>query len=133
MKKLTLYLTIMLLTAIMMSIAGSLTEWENLYIFVLPVIVSAITVFFWAKSLKLKRLLSAPLSFSIGLLLFLIAHGVLFWSVFVFYYIGAAGYEYGARELPAWVYMLWGTIPHTFLSGLIIFLVAHLTTFLAKI
>ena len=32
----------------------------------------------------------------------------------VFYYIGGAGYEYGKREIPSWIYALWGSIP-TFL------------------
>jgi len=38
----------------------------------------------------------------------------------IFYYIGGAGYEYGARVIPAWIYALWGSIP-TFLMFAIFF------------
>ena len=38
-----------------------------------------------------------------------------------FYYIGGAGYEYGNREIPSWIYALWGSIP-TFLMLAVFYL-----------
>ena len=87
-------------------------------IFVIP---SAMFTFCLILYLRRKKASSISVTrFGILLLATLIGLFVIGNISSVFYYIGGAGYEYGARVIPAGIYALWGSIP-TFLMFAIFF------------
>ena len=122
MKRFSGYLAIMLMLAIATSIVGDNLEQKYPHGFAPAFAASLFTLFYWAKSLRLKQWLKTPMAIVMGVVFFVVAQALLNWGVWVFYYIGAAGYEYGSRNLAPWVYMLWGTFPHILLSGLATFM-----------
>ena len=87
-------------------------------IFVIP---SAIFTFCLILYLRRKKLSSISVT-RLGILLLATLIGLFVISNIssVFYYIGGAGFEYGARVIPAWIFALWGSIP-TFLMFALFF------------
>ena len=81
-------------------------------VLVLPIAILTFFLILYLLRNKLCRLSKTRLS----LLIIIALAGILIISNIgsLFYYVGGAGYEYGAREIPAWIYALWGSIP-TFL------------------
>jgi hypothetical protein len=81
-------------------------------LFILP---TAVLTFFLILYLNRKNLIALNTA-RLSALIFVALIGIIAIGNIgsIFYYIGGAGYEYGKREIPSWIYALWGSIP-TFL------------------
>ena len=140
MNKIFLYILSLCGIAVLGSIIGSSDIWQKVstssayerWTVVFTSVCIIFTFVFWSR-LRVVYLFKSSQSAAISMILvFTAGLFCIYYMGFVFYYIGGAGYEYGDRTIPIWVYYLWGTIPHVLASCALAALIAKTGSYFSR-